>query len=233
MKTPKQDSGIVTIKFGFARKLMIKLFCNTKLLFWDFDGVIKASVSVKTDAFFKLFLPYGAEVAGRVRKHHEENGGMSRFEKFPLYMRWVGEKPTEDKVNSFCEQFSRIVLQNVIDSPWVPGAEKYLRLNPNNQIFILVSATPHAEIEQILETLDLRKSFNAVFGAPTSKKEAIRITLEKYKMSPMDCLMIGDATADMEAARSNNVPFLLRLHATNRHILEKHKVNFVEDLTTL
>jgi phosphoglycolate phosphatase-like HAD superfamily hydrolase len=203
------------------------------IIFWDFDGVIKDSVSVKTDAFFKLFQPYGAEVAVRVRRHHEENGGMSRFEKFPIYMRWAGEDPTEDRVKAFCEQFSRIVLQGVIDSPWVPGAERYLRLNPNNQIFVLVSATPQDEIEHILETLDLRRSFVAVFGAPTGKKEAIRIALEKYNISPMDCLMIGDATADMEAARSNNVPFLLRLHATNRQILEKYKVNFVEDITAL
>ncbi|MBU1713410.1 MAG: HAD-IA family hydrolase, partial [Proteobacteria bacterium] len=107
------------------------------------------------------------------------------------------------------------------------------RLNPQNQIFILVSATPQAEIEQILQALDLRKSFVAVFGAPTSKKEAIRIALENYKISPQYCLMIGDATADMEAARSNNVPFLLRLHATNRQIIEKYKVDYVEDFTAL
>lgn len=233
MRIPNQDSGIVTTKFGFARKLTIKLSCNTKLIFWDFDGVIKDSVSVKTDAFFRLYLSYGAEVAERVKKHHEENGGMSRFEKFPIYISWAGEEPTVDKINEFCEKFSRIVFKNVIDSPWVPGAEKYIRLNSNNQIFVLVSATPQTEIKQILQALDLLKSFATVFGAPTGKKEAIRITLEKYKISPMDCLMIGDATADMEAARSNNVPFLLRLHATNRHILEKHKVNFVEDFTAL
>jgi len=203
------------------------------LIFWDFDGVIKDSVSVKTDAFFGMFLPYGKEVAERVKKHHEENGGMSRFEKFPLYIRWSGEEPTKERVNALCEEFSRIVLQNVIDSPWVPGAEKYLRLNSHNQIFILVSATPQEEIEQILEALNLRKAFAAVFGAPTGKKDAIRITLEKYKIYPNDCLMIGDATADMEAARLNNVPFLLRLHATNMHIPEKHKVNFVEDFTAL
>jgi phosphoglycolate phosphatase-like HAD superfamily hydrolase len=210
-----------------------RLIRSLKLIFWDFDGVIKDSVSVKTDAFVKLFLPYGAEVAKKVQRHHEENGGMSRFEKFPIYMRWVGEEPTEGRVKAFCEKFSRIVLKNVIDSPWVPGAEKYLRLNPNNQIFVLVSATPQDEIEHIVETLDLRRSFVAVFGAPTSKKEAIRITLGNYKIPSLDCLMIGDATADMEAARSNNVPFLLRLHATNRHILEKHNVNFVEDFTAL
>jgi len=33
-------------------------------------------------------------------------------------MRWVSEDPTEDRVNEFCELFSRMALQGVIDSPW-------------------------------------------------------------------------------------------------------------------
>ena len=41
-----------------------------ELVFWDFDGVIKESVSVKTDAFVDLFRPFGSDVCEQVRKHH-------------------------------------------------------------------------------------------------------------------------------------------------------------------
>ena len=61
------------------------------IVFWDFDGVIKDSVEVKAAAFERLFLPYGAEIARRVRQHHEAHGGMSRFDKVPLYLAWVME----------------------------------------------------------------------------------------------------------------------------------------------
>ena len=30
---------------------------NARVIFWDFDGVIKDSVPVKTEAFRKIFLP--------------------------------------------------------------------------------------------------------------------------------------------------------------------------------
>ena len=112
------------------------------LIFWDFDGVIKDSVNVKTEAYTSLFLPYGHEVATRVRQHHEVNGGVSRFDKIPLYLLWAGELATPERIDEFCTRFSLLVLQKVIDSPWVPGVREYLLLNSGIQYFVLVTATP-------------------------------------------------------------------------------------------
>lgn len=204
-----------------------------KLLFWDFDGVIKESVQVKTDAFVKLFLPYGAAIAERVRNHHEANGGMSRFEKFPKYLEWAGEAVTPQKVVEYCQRFSRLALQGVIDAPWVPGAEAILRGNPRRQEFILVTATPQDEIEVILSAINLRSCFSEIFGAPLSKKEAIRLSLDSRKLDASECLMIGDAKADYDAARANNVPFLLRRHDSNRGAFENYNGDSVDDFLSL
>ena len=62
------------------------ILSTKKYIFWDFDGVIKESVEVKSDAFENLFKSFGDEVAKKVRNHHEENGGVSRFDKLPLYV---------------------------------------------------------------------------------------------------------------------------------------------------
>ena len=43
------------------------------------------SVQLKTDAFAEIYKPYGRDVVSQVIKHHEENGGMSRFHKFKIY----------------------------------------------------------------------------------------------------------------------------------------------------
>jgi phosphoglycolate phosphatase-like HAD superfamily hydrolase len=158
---------------------------------------------------------------------------MSRFDKLPIYLRLVGEEPTEDRVNEFCEKFSKLVLQNVIDAPWVPGAEDYIRMNPRRQTFVLVSATPQEELEQILQVLDLRECFENVFSAPTTKIESIRMTLKKYNGEPKNCLMIGDAWADLKAAQANQVPFLLRRHATNGQVFEQYTGDSVEDFIGL
>ena len=204
-----------------------------KLIFWDFDGVIKDSVDVKTRAFVHLFAPYGQHVAEQVRAHHEAHGGMPRFEKIPVYLRLAGEEPTDALVVELCERFGDLVRRRVIDSPWVPGVEEYLRRNPDQQVFVLVSATPEDDLKQILEALDLRACFKDVFGAPTSKKEAIRLTLRRYHICPEDSLMIGDAIEDMDAAYANDLAFLLRRHSTNSRAFADYDGPSIVDLAGL
>lgn len=203
------------------------------MIFWDFDGVIKDSIKVKSQAFVKLFQSCGVGVAGRVREHHEANGGMSRFDKLPIYLRWAGEEPSESRVNDFCDQFSQLVLQGVIEAPWVPGVEVILRSNVHQQTFVLVSATPQEELEHILQALDLTACFAEIFGAPTSKKDAIRLALSGYGAEPQACLMIGDARADLEAAQANQVPFLLRRHETNADVFVDYAGLSIKDFTAL
>jgi len=203
------------------------------LIFWDFDGVIKESVEVKTEAFAELFQPYGSATAERVRSHHEANGGMSRFEKFPIYLQWADAEPTSERVAELCRQFAQLVRQRVIDSPWVAGAEEFLRGNPFGQSFVLVTATPRGEIEDILAALELNGCFKEVFGAPVSKKDAIRAVLAEGDLDPEECLFIGDAMADLDAAAANRVPFLLRLHATNKKAFACYGGNAVEELNQL
>lgn len=210
---------------------MIKLK-SFKAVFWDFDGVIKDSVDVKTQAYFQLFEPFGSAVAERVREHHEAHGGMSRFDKLPLYLQWADTEPTEAKVSEHCEQFSQRVMQGVIDAPWVAGVERYLRRNSYQQTFVLVSATPQDELEHILSTLDLTNCFAEVYGAPIRKQDAIRKTLIVRGLDVRDCLMIGDAQADMDAAAANQMPFLLRRHSSNTKVFAAYTGTSVEDFTT-
>jgi hypothetical protein len=102
---------------------------------------------------------------------------MSRFEKFPIYLQWAGLEPNQSTVSEYCEQFSQRVMKGVIDAPWVPGVERYLRNNSNQQTFLLVSATPQDELEHILRDLDLSTCFAEVYGAPIRKQDAIGKTL--------------------------------------------------------
>lgn len=180
------------------------------LVFWDFDGVIKDSVNVKTAAFELLFLHFGEDIARRVRQHHEANGGVSRFDKIPLYLSWAGEPASSEQVEAFCERFSQAVMQVVIDAPWVPGVREYLLEHYAEQYFVLVTATPQEEIEQILAALELTRCFREVHGAPTKKASAIGAVLARQKCAPERAFMVGDAETDRQAAQANAVPFLLR-----------------------
>ena len=104
-------------------KQIYDLLKEKHVLFWDFDGVIKDSVVIKSKGYEELFLPYGKEVVDRVNDHHENNGGISRYKKIPLYLGWAGEPAGPEQVKSFCDQFSKLVQQAVVHSPWVPGVK--------------------------------------------------------------------------------------------------------------
>ena len=198
------------------------LLRHASLVFWDFDGVIKDSVSVKSDAFEQLFLQYGPDVARRVRRHHEAHGGVSRFEKIPLYLTWAGQDAAGDMVRSFCEDFSRLVAQAVIDSAWVPGVREYLQANCPHQRFVLVTATPQDEIELILRSTGIAGCFHEVHGAPVPKAAAMADVLRRLRCAPADALAVGDSDTDLDAAAANGVPFLLRRTALNGNLQQRH-----------
>lgn len=180
------------------------------IVFWDFDGVIKDSVDIKTQAYEQLFLDYGDKVSKWVRSHHEENGGMSRFEKIPLYLRQAGIRDDIDTVDYFCNEFSNLVVQKVIDSPWVPGVLDYLNRKELRTKFILVTATPKGEIDEIADRINISRCFEKVFGSPYDKADIIADFMKTYALNSDDALMIGDAKADLVAADKNSIRFLLR-----------------------
>jgi phosphoglycolate phosphatase-like HAD superfamily hydrolase len=179
-------------------------------LFWDFDGVIKESLTVKSEAFERLFAPFGAQIAARVRDHHQRHDGMPRSEKLPLYLRWAGCADSAAEVARYSELFSIAVREAVVGCPWVQGASEYLQANCRRQRFVLVTATPQQEIEWILRALGATHWFSDVYGTPVSKAEAIAQVLKRLGCRGSEALLIGDSAADHEAAQAAGVDFLLR-----------------------
>ena len=192
--------------------------------------MIKDSVDVKTEAYENLFLPYGIQIARRVRQHHEAHGGVSRFNKIPLYLEWAGQAATPEQIEECCQQFSQAVVQAVIDSPWVPGVREYLLKYYMEQYFVLVTATPQDEIEKILASLKLSHCFREIFGAPTKKSQAVKAVLERLKCSPDEAVMIGDSESDLLAAQVNSVPFLLRRTPLNEELQATFQGSMFDDL---
>ncbi|WP_276401045.1 HAD family hydrolase [Leptospira montravelensis] len=179
-------------------------------MFWDFDGVIKDSVEVKTDAYLSLFPNVSKEVLAKIKSHHLDYGGISRLEKIPLYLEWVGVQPTNQVVSEYLDQFANLVVQKVISSPWVPGVEQTLKQKQIHQKFVIVTGTPQTEIEEILVQLRIDSTFDRIFGAPTQKSKAIKWALQNYNIKKEDSILIGDSKTDWLAAKETGIQFLLR-----------------------
>lgn len=199
-----------------------RVLARADLVFWDFDGVIKESVGVKTEGFMGLVRDAGQDVVDRVRAHHEANGGMSRFDKIPMYLAWAGQSVDEDAVRVACNEFSQTVYQMVINAPWVPGVREYLMEDPHDQVFVLVSATPDTELKSIVADLGLRHCFVSVHGSPVGKAEVISTMLESGRWTANQAIVVGDSHTDRQAAAVNGVPFLFRKNGLDCRIVIDH-----------
>lgn len=192
-------------------------------IFFDFDGVIKDSVKVKSESFEKLFLPFGESVSKRIRTHNEgsKGMGMSRFDKLPIYIEWAGLKPSQGLIDEYADKFSLLTIQKVIDSKWVDGILNYLENNQKRQQFFLVTATPQKEINYIVSTLGIRHYFQEVIGSPTKKSEGIKFLINKHCINHRKSVMVGDSLHDYEASSDNLVDFILRKTDLNKALQVK------------
>lgn len=193
------------------------------VVFWDFDGVIKESLDVKTDCFSELFSVYGEHIQSKIRKHHLSNLGISRSKKIPLYLQMVGLRPGEETVQKYCQKFSELVTQRVVSAKWVDGVEIYLARQHAVQDFVLVTATPQKEIEVILEKLSLSEKFKQVFGAPKTKIDAIGEYIAGTSCNRKSVLLIGDTETDLKAASYFGIDFILRKTPHNRALQKIYK----------
>ena len=152
---------------------------KSKLIFWDFDGVIKESVEVKSEAFFELFAKFGKEIANNILTHHKENMGISRFVKIPLYLKMANQTVSSELTQKYLEDFSKAVFDSVANCPWVPGVREYLLRYGSEKKFILVTATPQEEIVSLLKLGSILDCFCEIYGAPNDKSSVVKSVLLK------------------------------------------------------
>lgn len=180
-----------------------------KAVFWDFDGVILDSVNVKTEAFSQMFSQYGPEIQKAVVEYHLNHGGISRFEKFRHYYQEFLKMPiTDDELSRLNKEFSALVVQKVIQSPYIEGALENLELLKMNKIpCYVVSGTPEKEITFIIESKGLRDFFTEIHGAPKTKAAILDDIMLRGSYRAVACLYLGDAMTDYEAAVHAGVHF--------------------------
>jgi phosphoglycolate phosphatase-like HAD superfamily hydrolase len=189
--------------------------------FFDFDGVLADSVEVKTNAFAKLFESYGSDIQEKVVRHHRENGGMPRKDKFRHYYAEFLQKALDDaEMERLCRAFSNLVVDEVVAAPEIPQAESFLQRWHKQVVCFVVSATPDEEIRLIVAKRGLEKYFREVLGSSRNKRENLEYLFGKYKFEPEKCLFFGDAESDFNAALACKVPFVGILPGSEAPLLQ-------------
>ena len=207
---------------------------NIKNIFFDFDGVIAESVSAKTDAFEEMYLPYGKDIAAKVVEYHKLHGGVSRYEKFKYFHKeFLNEVINKEKVDELAIQFSNIVLDKVINSDEVLGANYFIEKYHKKFKFWIITGTPTTEIELIVEKRKLTNFFIGLHGSPKNKRYWTEYIIDKYNLKRDEIIFLGDATTDMAAADYSKTHFALRENEENQELFKDYKGHRFNDFYQL
>ena len=205
-----------------------------KGIIFDFDGVIAESVQVKTDAFASLYEKYGDNIVTKVIEHHEANGGMSRFKKIKLYHEsFLNKAITNEEIEELANQFSRLVVQKVIDSPYVLGALEYIQKCTKKYKLFISTGTPTDEMKDILNERGIAKYFMEVYGSPEKKSVHLSKIMFKYNYYPNELIFYGDAATDIDAAEKANIPFVLIKNSFNEKLVNSFKGKIINNFKGL
>lgn len=197
---------------------------------FDFDGVLVESVDVKTRAFASLFECESEEIVQMVVKHHLENGGISRYEKFRYYYKYFLKRPlSQEEETTLGERFSEMVVKSVIEAPWVPGAKETLEYFYGKIQMFVASGTPESELSQIIKARNMEHYFSDIYGAPQQKASMLRKIVSLSEGTHKAVIMIGDSMSDYLAAKETGVQFIGRADLADNPFHDK-SIKVVPDL---
>ena len=201
-------------------------------IIFDFDGVVLESLNVKTNAFKKLYEPYGSDISKKVVEHHLENGGVSRFDKIKFYHNiFLGEDIDEKKIQKIAQKFSEMVVNEIMKVPFVDGAKQFIEDNYKRYLMFISSATPTNELNFICKQRKIAKYFQGIFGSPDSKSKHISSIITNYSLNNREIVFIGDSSSDLDAANTHNLTFIARLSGVSNNLVnEKYTLSDLNKL---
>jgi len=191
-----------------------------KTIILDLDGVIIESAGIKTEAFRTLFKGYPDKLP-QIMAYHEKNAGISRYIKFRyIYEKMLGQELTPEREKELGEEFSRIVLDQILKAPFVAGVIKFLKNNYKRYLLFIASGTPEEELHYILRKRKLDTYFRGAYGTPRTKTDITRRILAEHRLASQEAIFIGDAESDRVAAAETGVIFVARTNISDNIIVD-------------
>jgi len=188
----------------------LKKLNKIQTLFWDFDGVIMDSNTVRDRGFEEVLKDYPQPEIDALMDFHRRNGGLSRYVKFRYFFEDIrSESITKEEVNIWADKFSKIMMQLLINSDLlIQETLNFIKANTEKYKMHIVSGSDQTELRKICESLDIAKYFNSIHGSPTPKNDLVADLLQTHSYDKSTCLLIGDSKNDFEASKINGIQFM-------------------------
>jgi len=182
---------------------------KTKIIIFDFDGVLADTIKIKGDVFFEIFHEYGRKVQIYARNYHFSNIGLSREYKFIEILNYskskISKKILKEKNLEFISIYNRFKKKIKINKI----LSKFIINNQNRYIYYIASAAPKKEIIDILKYNKLEKIFSGIYGSPIKKEDSIKkILIDNNFIKRKNLIFIGDSIYDHLVAKKLNINFI-------------------------
>lgn len=176
-------------------------------LVFDCDGVVLDSNKVKTEAFYQAALPYGAAAAAALVDYHVRHGGVSRYQKFAMFLDELVPKhaagPGRDELLA---AYAADVYRGLMNCAVAAGLERLRRRTPAAR-WLIVSGGDQAELREVFARRGLAPLFDGgIFGSPDTKDEILARELARGTIV-QPALFLGDSRYDYLAARRAGLDF--------------------------
>ena len=182
---------------------------NPSVIFWDFDGVLINSNTVRDKGFMDVLAPFPKEQVDRLLEFHRANGGLSRYVKFRYFFEHIrGEDISEEEIQQWAEKFSVIMKKHLVNpSLLIKDSMDFVKRNYQQFAMHIVSGSDQEELCYLCQALSIAHYFKSIHGSPTPKTDLISQLISTQSYKAAECLLIGDSHNDYEAALDNNIAF--------------------------
>ena len=169
---------------------------------WDLDGVLVDSTRFHYEAYRMLLAESGRDVG------FDEFRNLFGLRNEAILQRLLGELPLQEmeRLAQRKEELFRELIAGKVEA--LPGAADLARrLREAGVPMAIVSSTPRANIDLILDSLGLVDAFAVVVGAEDTRRgkphpEGFLAAAERLGVPPADCVVLEDAPAGVEGAKA-------------------------------
>jgi phosphoglycolate phosphatase-like HAD superfamily hydrolase len=208
-----------------------------KTLVFDCDGVVLNSNQLKTEAYYRVAVSYGAnhEQAQALVDYHVRLGGISRFIKFRWFLDEVLHQPvTDEAMNVLLESFADEIHRELLTCEIAPGLLELRELTQDAR-WMLVSGGDQMELRELFTERGIDDLFDAgIFGSPDNKDVILEREVANENLAK-PAVFFGDSRYDHEASTRAGLDFVFVSYWTElqdwQNYCRSHNLTVIERLS--
>lgn len=199
-----------------------------KNIFFDFDGVILDSMSIRDYGFKKIFDKFDHDLLEEFIYYHNINGGLSRYVKIKYFYNQLLKKDiSEKKIGEYADNFSKIMRNELVKKDYlILDTVNFIKNNQKKYNFHIVSGSDEKELKFLCKSLEIFDYFQSINGSPVPKNELVKKILSINNYDLNTTILIGDSINDYEAAKDNQIDFYGFNNSDLKEISKKYLVNY-------